>query len=420
MSLATIMIRWAFPAGAGIACGTLLLPGQPAASPAPDATRKAETAPLPDDPVMIQLATLAGRTTEARAKIAPMIAAGAKDEEIAVWLAPVLVADPAWLEQYIPTVPEERRVDLVRKTFEKMAEIHADSVWELIRVSPAAAAAASAKGSDPRYPGLECIGLSVFSSRAAEVLFDPTNGFDLNEVTRRFRHGTYTPENSKRVLEEWLAGRWEGATPDCVKPAWYNLRENDPAAFQEIEDKLSPEMRARTAEFKASSSLLDFEGPPRTDYRAEELEPVGANGLATLVEEQAMAAAPIPLETLAQLPKDVRGESLENYFGWLYPFESERAREALGKLDSLGFSKEEKQSLLENALDGEWNTNGDFEGSMKVVEMMPEGEGRAEAERELLEDYARMDPAAALEFTKTMPEGELRARIEKLATGNLP
>lgn len=420
MHLTSTMIRWALPAAAGIACGTILVPSQPAVAPAANVAEKVETHPLPEDLVTIKLATLAGRTTEARAKITKLMAEGAKDEEIATWLAPVLVADPAWLEQYILTVPEERRIGLVRTAFEKMAEIHPDSVWELIRVSPFAVSAAKAKGSDPNYPGLEGIGIRASSSLAADVLFDPAHGFELNEVTRFFRHGAYTRENSKRILEEWLAGRWERATPDCVKPAWYNLRENDPAAFQEIEDKLSPEMRARTAEFKASSSLLDFEGPPRTDYRAEELEPVGANGLATLVEEQAMASAPIPLETLAQLPKDVRGESLENYFGWLYPFGSGFAREALGKLDSLGFSTEEKQSLLENALDGEWNTNGDFEGSMKVVGMMPGGEGRAKAERELLEDYARMDPAAALEFTKTMPEGELRARIEKLATGNLP
>jgi hypothetical protein len=422
MSPSSFIMRWVLPAAAGIACASLLVPIGTPASPATNAMpgTKEDTTPLPDDPAMIQLATLAGRTTEARSKIAELIAAGAKDDEIATWLAPLLVADPAWLEKFILTVPEARRIDLVRETFKKMAEVHVDSVWELIRVSPAAALAARSAGSDPRYTGLDGIGISRFSSLAADVLFDPAHGFELNEVTRFFRHGAYTRENSKRILEEWLAGRWEGATPDCVKPAWYNLRKNDPAAFQVIEEKLSPEMRARTAEFKASSSLFDFDAPPRTDYRAEELEGVGADGLATLVEKQAMSSAPIPLDTLAQLPEKVRGEALANYFDWLYPFETEMAREALGKLDTLGFTKDEKQALLDSALAGEWSTGGDFEWSMKIVRLMPEGESRTKAERELLEDYARDDPAGTLEFTGSMPEGELRTRIEKLATDNQP
>lgn len=369
---------------------------------------------------MIQLATLAGRTAEARNRISKLTAEGAKDEEIATWLAPVIVADPAWLEQYILTVPEERRVDLIRQTFEKMAGIHADSVWELIRISSVAASAARSPGSDPRYPALGGIGISASSPLAAEVLFDPANGFALNDATRFFRHGTYNPENSKRVLEEWLAGRWEGAIPDCVKPAWLNLRKNDPEAFREFQERLSPEMRARADEFEASASLIDFKLPPRTDYRAEELKSIGAKGLKSMVENQAIAAAPIPLETLAELPKEIRGESLRNYFDWLYPFESGFAREALDKLDSLDFSAEERQALLDSALAGEWGNEGDFEGSMKVVRLMPAGESRTKAERELLEDYARTDPASALEFTKTMPEGELRTRIENLATGNLP
>ena len=398
----------------------MLVPSQPAVIQATNVPGKVETNPLPEDLVTIQLATLAGRTTEARAKIAKLMAEGAKDEEIATWLAPVLVADPAWLEQYILTVPEERRVDLVRKTFEKMAEIYPDSVWELIRISPFAVSAAKAQGSDPNYPGLRGKGIQAFSSLAAEILFDPANGFDLKEVTRFFRYGAYTRENSKRILEEWLAGRWEGATPDCVKPAWYNLRKNDPAAFQEIEEKLSPEMLARTAEFKASSSILDFDSPPRTDYRAEELEGLGADGLASMMEEQAMSSAPIPLDTLARLPEKVRGEALANYFSWLYPFETEMAREALGKLDTLGFTKDEKQALLDSALAGEWSTGGDFEWSMKIVRMMPEGEDRTKAELELLEDYAKDDPVGALEFSGSMPEGELRTRIEKLATENQP
>lgn len=398
----------------------MFVPDRPSIASDAPTVEKMETNPLPEDLVTVQLATLAGRTTEARAKIAKLMAEGAKDEEIATWLAPVLVADPAWLEQYILTVTEERRVDLVRKTFEKMAEIHPDPVWELIRVSPFAMSAAKAKGSDPDYPGLRGKGIQASSPLAAEILFDPANGFDLKEVTRFFRHGAYASENAKRILDEWLAGRWEGATPDCVKPAWYNLRNEDPAAFQEIEGKLSPEMRARAAEFKASSSILDFDSPPRTDYRAEELEGLGADGLANVVEEQAMSSAPIPLDTLARLPEKVRGEALANYFSWLYPFETEMAREAVGKLDVLSFTKDEKQALLDSALAGEWGTGGDFEWSMKIVRLMPEGEGRTKAEIELLEDYARDDPAGALEFTGSMPEGELRTRIEKLATENQP
>ena len=422
MSLNFIITRWVLPTAAGIVCGSLLVPIAPPESSTIDAAleKKENTPPLPDDPAIIQLATLAGRTTEARSKIVELMAAGAKDEEIATWLAPILVSDPAWLETFILTVPEERRVDLVRETFKKMADIHVDSVWELIRVSPVALLAAKSTGSDPRYPGLGGIGISNSSPLAAEVLFDPANGFSLESITKFFRHGTGNKANAKRILEEWVAGRWKNETPDCVRSAWLGLRHREPDTLREIEEKLAPEMRTQGNQFEASAKLVDYKLPPRTDYRAEELESIGAAGLASLVEDQAKAAAPIPLDTLAQLPKELRKESLDIYFSWLYPFQADLAREMLGKLGSLDFSNEEKQVLLESALSKEWYDEGDFEWSMRVVELMPEGEGRTKAERELLEDYANMDPAAALEVTKTMPPGELRTRIEKLATENLP
>ncbi len=63
---------------------------------------------------MVRIAALAGRKTEAIAKIQDLLASGASNEAIAEWLALVLFTDPAWLDTFILTVPEERRIPLTR------------------------------------------------------------------------------------------------------------------------------------------------------------------------------------------------------------------------------------------------------------------------------------------------------------------
>ncbi|WP_265593996.1 hypothetical protein [Haloferula sp. BvORR071] len=89
-------------------------------------------APLGDEPAKIRLAALAGRTKEARAKVAALIASGAKDEEVAEWLAPVLIADPGALDDLVAGIPEERRFALVRTALLQVVSLHPDSVWEVI------------------------------------------------------------------------------------------------------------------------------------------------------------------------------------------------------------------------------------------------------------------------------------------------
>ncbi len=98
----TMHLFWwlaALPAAAGIAAGIWLTPAEsfpPSTVAVPFPSAGEAASPLPDDPEILKLAAMAGRTREARAKIDDLLAAGAKDEEIAAWLAPILLADPAW------------------------------------------------------------------------------------------------------------------------------------------------------------------------------------------------------------------------------------------------------------------------------------------------------------------------------------
>ena len=116
----------------------------------------------------------------------------------------------------------------------------------------------------------------------------------------------------------------------------------------------------------------------------------------------------------------MRGQALENYFNHLFPFQTDRAKEAVGSLDQLALTRAEKQTLLEAAAHRIWNAEGHHETALQWIARMPDRKARATAERNLLEELAKYDPEGALAFAKTMPEGALREEIEQLATGNLP
>ena len=203
MKPAAMILRYLLPAVAGVVAGRLLT-AEPPVAPVATAEGKSEgrqneVRALPDKPEVIRLAALAGRTTEARAKLAELVKAGAGDKEIAEWLAPVLVADPAWLEQFILTVPEERRTALIREVFPILGNLHFDADWELMRHSPSALGAAKTG-----------IGILVSSSRsplAAAFLLDPANGFTEKELTV-LEWTVHTPENARRVMEAWKSGHW--------------------------------------------------------------------------------------------------------------------------------------------------------------------------------------------------------------------
>ncbi len=383
---------------------------------------KAEVSPLPDDPEVLKLAALAGRTTEARLKVEALLAAGATDEELAAWLAPLLVANPDWLETFILTVPENRRIILVRAAFLTVGELHPDSVWELIRRSPFAATAARKNDGTPQFKGLDLLWRFADSDLAAEVIFDPALGFTDAEAARLFSTGGGHPSSTPRILEEWKNGRWTGATPDCVRSAWFSLHRRDPGLLEELEKSMPASLQSSVENFRARARMRarNPEGLITSDPSADELRIIGAAEVKNLVEGRAWAGRPVPLATLAQLPPEVRGPALDSYFQRLYPFAEESAAQAVAALDDLDLTAAERQSLLLSAARQECNERGNYTTALEWAARMPDAPARAKFEQETWEKWARQDPEAALSHATTLPDGELKLRVEKLAIESKP
>lgn len=416
-------MSWLLPGIAGLGAGVFLM--APKQSPAEIKVAEATSGSnggtkLPDDPLAIQVAALAGRTGEARKKIEALFADNATDEEIAEWLAPILIADPAWLESFILTVHDSRRIDLVRATIWRISEISPDAVWELMRSSPFAAMAARTTGRDTEREGLDVLNGCHDSPLAAEVLFDPANGFSTEEATRYFRFGTRSRANNERILKEWFGGRWEGEAPECVRAAWLNLRWLDEPVLRELEKDLPDSLKEQAERFEALGKLTMTRGMITGDPGADELAQLGAEELSQFSEMRAEAGKPLPLETLAKLPEDLRGQTFESYFGYLYPYNEETATHALEVLDKLGLKRRERQALLEGAASQIWQFEGDAGKALGLIDRMPDREAAATMRKEMLEELAKFDPQAALEMVQTMPEGALKDQIEKLAKEGSP
>lgn len=419
----TLLLSWLLPGIAGLGAGLMLV--SPGAKT--DATVKlekssgpADRVDLTDDPSLIRLAALAGRTGEARQKIEALLAEGASDEAIAEWLAPILIADPAWLESFILTVDEARRIDLVRATFWKIGEISPDAAWELVRSSPFAAMAARTTGSDTEREGLEVLISCQDSPLAAEVLFDPANGFSAQEIAKFFRFGTRNPANSQRILKEWFGGLWEDDAPQCARHAWLSLRWDDEPALRELEKTLPPGLREQAQRFETLARLTSTPGMITTEPGTEELGLLGPGELAEFAESRTESGRPLSLETLAKLPPGLRGETFQTYFAYLYPYNEDVARHSLEVLDQLDLTPDEKQTLLDGAVAQVWRFEGDAKGALELIGRMPDREEAERNKAEVLEEFAKFDPQGALEYADSMPPGELRERIEKLAAEGAP
>lgn len=415
-------LRWLLPivGGVGIACLVDLPGGAAASAVGSHQVTKQEANVLPDDPDVIKLAALAGRTSEARSKIAALLESGAKDEEIAPWLVSVLIADPGWLEKFIVTVPEQRRIDLLRTTMAQMAGLNRDSIWELVRVSPSAALAARSTGSDKRYKGLEILLQAKDSPLAAEVLFDPASGFTDEMIAGYFKWGAGEIGNSRRIIEEWIGGRWEGVPPDCVRYAWLSSERGDKAALDEIGKSLPESLKSAVEGFETFRKLQRVKGSIETDPAPEDLKLLAAGEVESLVEDRAMAAKPLPLELLAEVAPENRKAALETYFNWIYPFNVDLAHQSIARLKESNLTESEKDGLYQSASYEEWNSLGDLGKALEFASMISDEKKRNESRTEILEEFAKTDPEGALQHAQGMPEGELRARIEKIATESLP
>lgn len=415
-------MRIVLPAIAGVVLGMMVTGNveMPAnLSDAPVSSGSIREAALPDDPAVIRIAALAGRTKEARKKIGDLIAAGAKDDEIAEWLSLILFSDPGSLDEFILTVPEDRRIGLVRMALLKVSRMQADAVWEAIRSSPFALQAARSDLEIDHRKGVDILGYARTSPLTAETILDPSFGFTEQEIaaTLRFAHGA---ENARRILEEWKNGRWKGEPPGFVRGAWAHFWFNDKGALQDIGKSLPEEYRAFTDRFNALNEQDQHNSKNHTIPTAEELSKLGEKELMSVFNDQFCSGSVIPLETFIQLPPALRKAGFENYFRQDDTFHPDMARNCVEQLDQLDLTNPEKQTLLEGAATAVWENQGDYQTALQWSARMPDAAGREKIENNILTEFARADPHGALEFIATLPAGKLRETIERIATEALP
>jgi hypothetical protein len=412
------------PAAAGIAIGLMLTrtSGNSVSSKIspPSATSKTE-AKLPDDQATIKIATIAGRGTEARKKLQELLAAEAKNEEIADWLALVLFSTPSWLDQFILTVPEDRRVALVRLTIFKLGALSPDAAWELIRSSPYAREAARSDLEIEHRKGLSILGYCGGSSLVADTLLVRSLGFSEEDIARelRFPRGE---ENARRILDEWKTGRWKGEPPVFVRNAWLALRRTDKEGLQEMENSFPPEFRKDLDQFKAlhEQQELASKAPAGTTQEAEELAKLGPGEMDEVVDNQWRSGTTIPLTTLTQLPPALRKIGIESYFRHNSDFQPEIAQQCVDQLESLDLTSQEKQTLLKGAAELIWGSQGDFQSALDWAGRISDANERAKFEEKLLTELAQEDPESGLDYAETLPAGALREKIIRIATESQP
>lgn len=420
-----LLKRLALPAIAGVGLG-FILTGKPEksaqkqAAPVPAATRT--EAKLPDDLAIVKIAAVAGRSTEARGKIRELLAADAKDDEIAEWLALVLFSDPAWLDSFILTVPEDRRIALARLTILKLGNLAPDAAWELIRNSPYARVAARSDVEIEHNKGIHILGYCMMSSDlTAETILDPALGFSDEDIVRalRFARGE---ENARRVIDEWTRGRWKGEPPGFVRDSWTQIGFADKDGRQELEKSLPPGLRNYVDQFNAlqKQDELASDSPTGTIPSVEALSKLGPGELMETFENQQTSGGRIPLKTLTKLPANLRKIGIENYFQQDDSFHPDMARQCVEQLDQLDLTTSEKQSLLEKAATSSWEHQGDYQTALDWAARMPDTKGRAKFEEKILTELAQQDPQAALDHVNAMPVGALRDKIERIATEALP
>lgn len=420
------MKTFGLPAIAGIAIGFLLTPPTekttpPQTSRPPDAPSKAETK-LPDgDPAIVRIATIAGRSTEAREKLRELLAADAKDAEIADLLALVLFSNPSWLDQFILTVPEDRRIALARLTIFKLGALSPDAAWELIRGSPYARQAAVADVEIEHRKGLEILGYCSGSPLLADTLLDPSLGFSEKDIARqlRFFRGE---ENAGRILEEWKSGRWKGEPPEFVRDAWFALRHTDKEALQEMEKSFPPEFHNHLDQFKTlhEQQELADKAPAGTPPQVEDLAKLKPAEFTEYLRNPWSSGTVIPLTTLTQLPPELRKIGIERYLNYNMEFRPEAARQCVDQLESLDLTSQEKQSLLQDAAGLVWGSEGDIHSALDWAGRIPDADERAKFEKKLLAELAQEDPESALEYVETLPTGLLRDEITRIAIESQP
>ncbi len=420
-------MRVGLPAVAGLGAGNLLPerqlhPSKPAEVPAL-AVQNAEPE-LPDDPAIVRIAALAGRTTEAKLKVRDLVAAGANDEEIAEWLSLVLFSDPGWLDNFIQTVPEDRRIALSRLTIFKVGKLQADAAWQLIRNSPYALQAARSDVEIERRKGLNILGYCMGSPLAAETLLNPVFGFTDEEINRNLP-STYGGKNVECILEAWKQGRWKDDPPGFVRDAWAEFRILHEDDLPKIEKDLPVEIRNSVERFNAyfEQQKQITSAPVGQLPTHEEMAKFSEAALNTALDDLAESGIHVSLESLVRLPEKLRKPALEQYFDRYDQYDSfhpKLIRDSIEAAAQLDLTPSENQVILEKAALLIWQDQGDYQTALDWLSQIPDAKSRVESQEKILTELAQQDPQSALESIIPLPAGELRDKIERLATEALP
>lgn len=425
MKPASLILRYILPALAGVAAGNLLVPGAPSNEDKASASkasargdREAALPPLADDFHAINLAALGGRTTEAKRKVTELLAEGADatDQDIITWLTPILLSDPGWMEHFISILPEGLRPLLVRDAMKELADHHLDAPWEVLKHSPSLMAMTR-----PPAGGLgQFLGFGAYQSpQAAAFLLDPANGYTAQEIRQGLQSALHNQANARTMLEAWKSGHLPaGLEKDILPLAWRSLSFQDPDTAAALMKNLPPEqeawLAARQQDRENSARFREQLNHPEST-RLEDLPEDRIAPYLSALEERGGRVA---LEQLGRLPENLRKQAAEDYLRYTYPYHSEGVMADLRTLPTLGFSEKEQLQILERGIDGEWSDSGNFANAIELAGLIPDAGKREEKRRALLEDLAKYDPEAALEYAATLPDGEDRSRLEQQAREN--
>jgi hypothetical protein len=421
----TLLTRVALPALAGCLVATLVIPRPATAHHNAAATSRQvvrerpdpeDARPLPDNPYAINLAAASGRTGEAKKRLADALASGAVDAILGYWLSSILIADPGWLEVFLPRVPEERRSGLVKATLRAMTDLQPDTVWTLLRKSPTALAVA--KGTDPGHdPTLNFFDSIKYpllrSSHAVDALFDPALGFSAAEAAEYLK--TCIRSQGARILQEWQAGRWGPDIPPCVTMALEDMNREDPDAFRDMAGKLPPALQDLAENLDTRQQLWNSSRPD-----PEALADMEPAALKEFITSRSEAGRPLPLDVTLALPPASRREAVSDYMTYLYPGLADQAAETLSHLDDYPLTQGEKDTLLKNAAAGAWSQLSQIGTAMDYLSRIPDERSRTGMTQEILWEFAATDPQGALDYAAKMPEGKDRDFLIEKATAAQP
>ncbi|MFC7337530.1 hypothetical protein ACFQY0_10110 [Haloferula chungangensis] len=430
LSLRLILLHIAAPvaAGAALAAVTTWAPAKSAPEDEQSTSSKASLrrsitseAPLPNDPELIRFAAMAGRTGPAREQLMAALAADASNGELATWLAAILIAEPAWLETFLKSVPEARRTNIVGSALSKLIHLDKRALWPVLRASPFAAALAKSQlsnysTSDPFSSQPLIIEAAGYDPNGAlDFILDPANGIPdsvLHHISPNDK------SSATRMLNEWLSNHWPDESISRINSAWCIIEKEDPEALEKIREKLTAEQLTHVERMSWMSEFISRNPVEIPD--ATELATLNAEEVEVVRGELSAAGIPMPLELLAELTPDQRSKALRIQSMNLRDFTPEQVRAHIESLHAIPLLDTEKTMLLTGASDYLWKEAGDYQGALNLAAQISDPGQSTKITRNLLYQLAVEDPASAIQYSPDIGDEALRNEIIRIAEQNQP